>query len=201
MSRTVDRLVSAVVMLALCAMATVLVWREVRGDRRSATSADDARASAPSYVPSWRDVARVGITLGSKAAPVSVVVFADLQCPACRRFHLAWTKIRDDYADRAALVFVHYPLPYHPSALPAARALECAAREGRASGFVDAVFRLQDSLGAKAWTSYATDAGIDNLKRFVACTSDTSTVSRIAAGLEAGKRLAIAGTATVMVNG
>src|SRR5690348_15338270 len=68
---------------------------------------------------------------GDANAPVTIVEFADFQCPACRRAYngilhktLAKPNIR--------FVFHHFPFPdMHPRALPAAIAAEAAANQGK----------------------------------------------------------------------
>lgn len=98
-------------------------------------------------------------------------------------------------------VLVHYPIPNHAFAYPAARALECAVRQGAAAPFVDQVFQDQASLGVIEWEEYARRSGVGDVKVFAACTNEAGDVGRIAQGTSLGQMMLVAGTPTVIVNG
>jgi len=66
---------------------------------------------------------------GSPDAPVTVLEFADFQCPACRSAYDTLVKRFD--SDKIRLIYRHLPLPDHEAALPAAIAAEAAARQGK----------------------------------------------------------------------
>jgi protein-disulfide isomerase len=96
---------------------------------------------------------------------------------------------------------VHFPLPQHRFARPAARAAECAHDQGLFDKFQDLVYSKQDSLGLKSWISYAEEARVPELRRFERCVADTARVARIEAGILLDKQLAVRGTPTVILNG
>jgi len=59
---------------------------------------------------------------GDANAPVTVVVFTDLECPYCARGHAAVSELTREYgAWRVRIVIKHIPLAMHPQAVPAAR--------------------------------------------------------------------------------
>ena len=63
---------------------------------------------------------------GSENAKYAVLVFEDLQCPACRAFHPTMQKVKTDYADKVVVVYRHFPLTsIHPKAFPLAEGAEC----------------------------------------------------------------------------
>jgi protein-disulfide isomerase len=67
---------------------------------------------------------------GNANAPVTVVEFADFQCPACGTFATTLEAgIVKDYIDtgKVKFVFHDFPLSQHPNAIPAAEAARCAA--------------------------------------------------------------------------
>ena len=78
------------------------------------------------------DLARPGgATLGDKAAPVTINLFSDFQCPFCSQMAQGLTKdILPIEGDRVRLVFRNFPLSMHPWARPAAEAAECAHQQG-----------------------------------------------------------------------
>jgi protein-disulfide isomerase len=141
------------------------------------------------------------LRLGPAGAPIQTVEFTDFECPYCRQFHATLRSVRQRFGESVAVNLVHFPLPMHRFAFPAARAAECAERQGRFSWFVDVVYGKQDSLGLKTWTSYAKDAQVGDTALFLRCVTDTARVPRIDAGVALGKRINIVSTPTVIVNG
>jgi protein-disulfide isomerase len=80
---------------------------------------------------------------GPKAAPVTIVEFADYQCPYCKRAAETIEKVRAKYGDSVRVVWKNEPLPFHPHAEPAAElALEARAEKGDAGFWAahDALF-------------------------------------------------------------
>lgn len=72
-------------------------------------------------------------TLGPDDAPVTIVEFADFECPFCAR---AFTEIgplvENRYKGKVRLIFKNFPLSMHPWARPAAIAAECIRRQNPA---------------------------------------------------------------------
>ncbi len=64
---------------------------------------------------------------GDEDAQILWVEYSDLECPFCKRLHDsgAIKNLETKYGDKLAFAFKHYPLPFHPTALPAAQAAEC----------------------------------------------------------------------------
>jgi protein-disulfide isomerase len=155
----------------------------------------------PTYLPSWRDLIANGVLEGDSTAVVKLVEFSDLECPVCRQFERNVRSVRAKYPKEVSVVFVHFPLPQHRFARPAARAAECADRSGRFAEFVALAYDKQDSLGLKPWTSYALEAGVRNTARFARCVADASPVPRIDDGVALAHRMGVRGTPTVIVNG
>ena len=83
----------------------------------------------------------------------------------------------------------------------AARAGECAHRAGKFAAMERVLFRKQDSIGLKSWKSFADEVGILDLSRFDSCVNGADSFPRIESGIEAGRRLGIRGTPTVVING
>lgn len=61
---------------------------------------------------------------GSARAPVTLVVFADFECPHCAREAPRLRRAVDDSRGQAKMVYKHYPLSHHPAAKRAAAASE-----------------------------------------------------------------------------
>jgi protein-disulfide isomerase len=74
-----------------------------------------------------------GHLLGSAAAKVALVEFADLQCPSCRKFvEDTWPQIESEFVStgKVSMTFMHFPLAMHSFAEGDAQAAECAGRQG-----------------------------------------------------------------------
>lgn len=127
--------------------------------------------------------------------------FSDLECPFCRRFHLALRSAQADLDVPVRSVFIHYPLPQHRFAIPAARGSECAREQGRFDEFIDAIFSKQDSLGLRSWVSYARDAAVSDTSAFGSCIARSDVPLRVEQGRTSGDELHVSGTPTVIING
>ncbi len=92
-------------------------------------------------------------TRGNANAPVTVVEYADFQCPACGVFYSTMEPaILKDYVDtgKVKFLFHDFPLTQHANAVPAAEAARCA-------GDQNAFWPMHDQL-------YATQAQWENSK-------------------------------------
>ena len=82
------------------------------------------------------------IVRGNPAAPVTIVEFTDFQCPYCSNGDRTVSAMMAKYEGKVNLVVKHYPLPFHPAALPAALYFEAIALQSpdKAWQFYDGVF-------------------------------------------------------------
>ena len=78
---------------------------------------------------------------GPNVAPVTIVVFSDLQCPYCSAFSEMVERYRKANPDRVRLVFRNLPLSVHDWAMPAARTGVCIYQQS-----VSAFWRFHDIL-------------------------------------------------------
>ena len=89
---------------------------------------------------------------GNADSPVVVVEYADFQCPGCSTTHPQITTLYEEYGDRVAFVFRHFPLSGHQNARAASSAAEAAGLQGYFFEMADALYANQS-----VW-SYATGA-------------------------------------------
>lgn len=85
-------------------------------------------------------------TRGKADAPVTVVEYADFQCPACGDFaNTMEAGIVKDYIDtgKVRFVFHDFPLPQHGNAIPAAEAARSAADQGAFWPYHDLLYAKQ----------------------------------------------------------
>lgn len=82
---------------------------------------------------------------GDKSAQILWIEYSDLECPFCKRLHDsgAIKNLETKYGNKLAFAFKHYPLPFHPTAMPAAQAAECVGEAGGSAkyfAFVESIF-------------------------------------------------------------
>jgi protein-disulfide isomerase len=108
--------------------------------------------------------------LGSKSAPITIEVFEDFQCPACRNFYESSLKmVIDNYVNTGKVYLVHrdFPLDIHPYSHDAARLANAAARLGQFETVERALFDNQEkwSPNGKIDEAITTDVSALKLKK------------------------------------
>ncbi len=140
--------------------------------------------------------------MGPSTAALTVVEFADFQCPACKQLHILLKRYREKYPNDFAISYHYVPLPYHPMAYPAARAAECAAAQGRFEQYHDQLFAHSSNLKTADFPVLAEKVGVTDLEAFKSCVARTDSVARIKEDIRiASQDLKITGTPTTLVNG
>ncbi len=140
--------------------------------------------------------------LGDKDASVVLVEYSDFECPFCKRFHPTTKKILDKYGDKVALVYRHFPLSFHQSALPLANASECLAELGGNDGFwafADAVYsadKLPDT--DDAIKTFVANLGYDQTA-FSTCYDANKYEQKIKDEMAGGSKAGIKGTPGTVV--
>jgi protein-disulfide isomerase len=84
---------------------------------------------------------------GSKSAPVTMEVFSDFQCPACKTLFLATNRLlMDNYVSTGKVYLIHrdFPLPIHAYSRVAARYARAAAQIGKFEPAEQALFQNQE---------------------------------------------------------
>lgn len=106
--------------------------------------------------------------------------------------------LRDEYKESVAWVYRSVPL--HSASRAAALAAECAGRQGAFVAMHDRLFAGSDSIGIRAWSSYAAESGIQDTATFVRCLQGASADSAILRDSLAAAALGIRGTPTFLIN-
>lgn len=140
-------------------------------------------------------------------AKVVLVEYSDFQCPYCGKHDPTMQQIMEDYGDDVAWVYRHFPLSFHPNAVPAALASECASEQGKFWEFSDAMFAGQTAgLSGDADTTdafiqkTAKSLGLD-MTKFNDCVESEKYQSVIDDDYASGQAAAVSGTPATFVNG
>lgn len=134
--------------------------------------------------------------LGDENASIAIVEFSDFQCPFCARYHQqTFAAIKRDYIDTGKIRYVikDYPLGFHPEAIGAALAANCAAEQGAYWSMRDDLFQNQRQLGPQLYSSLAQKNNLD-VQQFEACRSSSEQKSRIDKSTIYGQQLTVNGT-------
>jgi protein-disulfide isomerase len=84
---------------------------------------------------------------GSKTAPVTMEVFSDFQCPACKNLYLTTNRqLMDNYVTTGKVYLIHrdFPLAMHAYSRVAARYARAAAQIGKIEPVEQALYQNQE---------------------------------------------------------
>jgi protein-disulfide isomerase len=144
-------------------------------------------------------------SMGPEDAKVTLIEFADFECPSCRQLDLILRDFLPQHPE-VRLVFKHYPLTdIHPWAMTAAIASQCVYQQSPAAfwKFHDAVFDSQDLISpSNVWDELldlATKQGL-NVETYKACLINPETASQVKENIEEGHAVTVTATPTTFVN-
>jgi len=146
-------------------------------------------------------------TTGPADAPVTIVEFADLECPYCARaFSDVETLVNNSYKGKVRLVFKNYPLNIHPWAMQAAIAAECVRRQNPDAfwPFAGDVYRDQGQITPQNLRDhalgYAGKLGLDD-KVLQACMVGSSAEKQVQQDEREGEAVGVSSTPTFLIDG
>ena len=146
-------------------------------------------------------IASTDHTRGHADAKITLIEYADFECPYCARAHQSLTALLPKYGKDVRLVYRHMPLnDMHPDAQPAAEAAEAADAEGKFWEMHDALFEGQGDLSDEAIVAMATRIGFDADKVQDAWAGGTY-VERVESDAAAGRKAGAHRTPTFFING
>ncbi|HEY8202526.1 MAG TPA: thioredoxin domain-containing protein, partial [Actinomycetota bacterium] len=139
---------------------------------------------------------------GPKAAKVTVVEFADYQCPFCAQAAPLFDQVLKEYPNDVNYVFKQFPLPatMHPNALPAAKAAIAAGKQGKFWEMHDVLFQNPRELGADKLKEYAGKVGL-NVSQWEKDLAAPEVQQQIDKEMTEGRSADVTGTPTIFING
>ena len=151
------------------------------------------KADAEAFVP----VLETDPTWGETLAPVTIVMFADLECPYCKRVEdNALTVVRTTYRGKVRIVWKDNPIPaLHPHARDAAIAANSVFREKGNEAFwrfQKNAFDNQENLDGIHFDEWAKEVG---------ATLVAKNALKVDADTALAKKLGVKGTPSFRVNG
>lgn len=210
--RIASSFLAVIFFLSVAAVPTADAW--IGSSLKASVTKFDVRASARAKRAAAKKVrpasvelpaaAKGGLIFGDVEAATTIVMFTDIECPFCQRFHSqTYPAIQKEYLDAKSVRFVirHFPLSFHPYAAPAAKAVICAREQGddRAKAVYAALVGSPLSSGSVAKAVKAVD-GLD-ADALATCMTAEKTQKTIDADLAAGKLANVSGTPSFLIIG
>jgi len=138
---------------------------------------------------------------GPSDAKVTVVEFADYQCPFCGQAEGLMSQVLASYPKEVRLVYKQFPLStIHPQAMAASKAALAAGRQGKYWEMHDLIFRNQRDLSPEMLTQLAESLQLD-VMQFEKDMESPEVLAQISREQQEGKSADVVGTPTIFVNG
>lgn len=178
----------------------LIVWGLIAAmNKSSATGTANGNYSTPAPVTSADHVR------GPANAPITLIEYADFQCPACEAYEPVLEKLEAATSTSFQIVYRYFPLPQHPNALPSAYAAEAAGLQGKFWEMHDLLFanhadwtELPDPTSV--FVGYATQLGLD-VNKFKSDMNSDAVKARIQRDLDEGTNIGVNYTPSFFLNG
>jgi protein-disulfide isomerase len=195
---------------------TTLPFDQIKLQVKQLLKNSEIQQAREKYADSLRDKAEVSILLqppvvqvgydsarvkGNTDAPITIVEFADFQCPYCGKVQLALNDVLGKYKGKVKLAYRDFPLSQiHQHAEMAAEASRCALTQGKYWEMHDAMFADQSKLDEAALVKTAAGLGMDQ-NSFASCLKSGKYKAVVQQDLEAGSQAGVNATPTFFING
>lgn len=171
--------------------------------RSTATASPQPTADAQA----WLDVRADDWVRGPDDALVTLVEYADFQCPSCKAVIPWLTRLEDEHAENVRIVFRHRPLNgIHDKAQLAAEAAEAAGAQGAFWEMHDRLFEKQREWSVvnatraqELFIGYAADLGLDT-ERFATDLENGVYEDKVQAGYQEATEHEVPGTPAFFIN-
>lgn len=143
---------------------------------------------------------------GKADSNVTLIEYADFQCPACKSYFPIVTQLKEEYGDKVAFQFKHFPLvQIHQNAFIAARAAEAAGNQGKFFEMHDLLFENQETWASstsptKIFEGYAQELGLD-LEKFKTDSASSGVADVINNDVKSAQAAGANSTPTFVLNG
>lgn len=162
--------------------------------------------SSTSYF-AGRSVDSTDFIEGTEKEGVYVIEYSDPECPFCVNYYPTLKKAREEYKNKVAFIYRHFPLTeIHSHAFDESKAITCAGKLGGPTKFYEYMDTLYGYKASTKQTSLPTDgvreiakgAGLDSAA-FDSCMAHDATSETINASMSDGVQAGVEGTPTTFV--
>lgn len=195
---------------------TTLPFDQVKTQVKRLLKNAEIQRARDEYADSLREKAQISIFLqvpavevrydasrvrGNPSAAVTIVEFADFQCPFCRKAEATLQTLLKKYDGRVKLAYRDFPLSQiHDHAELAAEASHCALSQGKFWEMHDAMFADGAKLDEAGLVRSATALGMDQ-NSFESCMTSGKYKTVVQQDLEAGSQAGVEATPAFFING
>lgn len=137
---------------------------------------------------------------GSTNATVTLVEFADFQCPHCKEGSEIADKVLEKYSDKMRIVYRHMPINPSGISRKVAAASICADQQGKFWEYHALAFKNQENLDDNSPLKLANELKLDEAK-MKTCLDDPKTKEAVDASEAEGRNLGVNATPAFFVNG
>ncbi len=137
---------------------------------------------------------------GPESAPITIVEFADFECPFCAIMAPQLDKVFDERKGQIRFVYKFFPLAAHPHGEACARAGIAAANQGKFWELHHKMFANREHLEQSDLDAYAKEIGID-VQKLHADMQSPATNDRLERDRKVADALMVRGTPTIYING
>jgi protein-disulfide isomerase len=136
--------------------------------------------------------------LGPDDALVTIIEFADYQCPYCVKAAEPLEEVLEEFPTDVRLIYKHYPLPFHKKAEPAAIAAWAAHQQGKFWEFHRFLFRTAGDVGGVPDEAARLGLDVDKFRTDLSSQEGSKSVDD---DMKAGSLVGVRGTPAFVVNG
>lgn len=169
--------------------------------------ADSGSPQAATVMFSGKPIDSKDYVEGNAKSKVFVVEYSDPECPFCVSLYPSLKQIRNEYKDKVAFIYRHFPLTQiHPHSFEESKAVACAGTLGGGAKFyeyVDAIYGYKSAnqttqLPATGKIDLALNIGLDKTA-FTKCLQDPATDNLINASINDGVQAGVQGTPSTFI--
>ncbi len=177
-------------------------------DQKWAIAGDMIPFGADPFAPVREELAARahGPSRGPANAPVTIVEFSDLECPACKAAQPTIERLLTDVPD-VHFIFQNFPLEQlHPWAFKAAEYADCVSKNKPDAfwKFIELDYTNQEQVTTEnvdqKMKEFAAQAGASP-EAVTACVAEPATAARVRESIALGEAVHLTGTPTLYVNG
>jgi protein-disulfide isomerase len=136
---------------------------------------------------------------GAANAPVTLLEYADYECPYCQQIQPVIEKLEAEYKGKIAFAYKDFPLSMHAFAQKAAEASHCAETQGKYWEYHD-ILSTTKQLDPSALKNHARTLKLD-VSTFDKCLDTGEKGDAVKATLTEAMNLGLQGTPSFFING
>lgn len=137
---------------------------------------------------------------GGTNAKVTIVEFADYQCPHCFHAFENLNKIVKKYGDKVKVVFMDFPINRSGVSKVVAEGGYCAKMQDKFWEYHAKAFNNQRSLSKDSPKKFAEELKL-NTKDFSKCLTSNEAIAHVAKSKAEGEKIGVSGTPSIYING